>query len=145
MKLNLNLSAIIFFSRVKKYWIEGFFWRVLFPNTNIAKKLRCIGKWLISIQFVIVSYIHPRSVIVGDIFFIVIVQESFKGHGRFGKQLCGLFSSEKSNICKSSPVVCPVKMYTSMRNGIFQFVLYFRSSLLFLIQRYHYILVSALT
>ena len=30
-------------------------------------------------------------------------------------------------------------------NGRFQFILYFRSSLLFLIQRYHYILVSALT
>ena len=110
----MNLSAIIFFSRVKKYWIEGFFWRVLFPNTNIAKKLRSIAKWLISIQFFIVSYIHPRSVIVGDVFFIVIVQESFQGHGRFGKQLRGLFSSEKSNICKSSPVVSPVKMCTSM-------------------------------
>ena len=75
---------------------------------------RSIAKWLISIQFIIVSYIHPLSVIVGDIFFIVVVQESFKGHGRFGEQLRGLFSSEKSNICKSSPVVCPVKMYTSM-------------------------------
>ena len=64
----------------------------------------------------IVSNIHPLSVIVGYIFFIVIVQESFKGHGRFGKQLRGLFSSEKSNICKSSPVVCPVKMYTYMHS-----------------------------
>ena len=58
-------------------------------NTIHAKKLRGIAKWLISVQFAIVSFIHPLS---------VIVQESFKGHGRFGKQVRGLFPSEKSNI-----------------------------------------------
>lgn len=95
--------------------LTGSFGKLYFQiKTLHAKRLRSIAKWLISTQFVIVSYIHPLSVFVGDVFFIVVVQESFKGHGRFCKQLRGLFSSEKSNICKSSPVVCPVKMYTSL-------------------------------